>query len=620
MSGQPYKYASDPAKFRAEYMETLNQQEENNTINLKANVTYKETGQLPPQSQMKDTRTTAEILADTQKLKIGLIEDLKALGTPNFVLSIIQGIEKSPLNADGSLFTFFAQRAPEIEKILKKQYKYGIKGDVNDTSKFVSFIEDMYTKSKSLNGTVSAYFKTNVNPTIGTLKPADLESIKLLYQQIVKKMALKAGTSTSIRNDPKKRLIDTISKKINYLSKFINERANVELLQTFFETKFLTHPGVIAAHQDGEMLMRMIDDFLIAYSEYVDVIEKLPKYDFINTLLERLERSIQNKNDSLTITILNNMDELFPPIEELIRIQSVMTDLYHQWQDNYSNDVIESQAQIEQADFMQVLADEEAKRQEVFGHVAPPNAKPLTQEEENTINDLTQEIQMWKDQRNDFFEGDEDFLRLTDLIERTQQEVKRIRGYGLKKGRGRPKGRAKGSGITKPYAEVVKSKADYEQGIQESPRFVKFGRYLVNQKMLGDGIFSIKSVGGYRVPDVPATRLSKPLQGVITKMIKGGNLSYDELNTLTEPEKVFLHKVSKKSNIIDKFSIPTPSMDTKDKDIHDFEVMKGEILAGNDNKDLVKKFKSHILKLSREEILPKKEVSEIMEILLELGH
>jgi len=206
-------------------------------------------------------------------------------------------------------------------------------------------------------------------------------------------------------------------------------------------------------------------------------------------------------------------------------------------------------------------------------------------------------------------------------IEDAKAEMKAITGSGLKKrGRGRPKGRAKGSGVAKPYAEVVKSKADYEQGIQESPRFVKFGRYLVNQKMLGDGIFSIKSVGGYRVPDVPATRLSKNLQGVITKMIKGGNLSYDELSTLTEPEKVFLHKVSKKSNIIDKFSIPTPSMDTKDKDIHEFEVMKGEILAGNDNKDLIKKFKTHILKLSREEILPKKEVSEIMEILLELGH
>ena len=55
-------------------------------------------------------------------------------------------------------------------------------------------------------------------------------------------------------------------------------------------------------------------------------------------------------------------------------------------------------------------------------------------------------------------------------------------------------------------------------------------------------------------------------------------------------------------------------------DIHEFEVMKGEIMAGNDNKELIKKFKTHILRLSREGTLPKKEVSEIMEILLELGH
>ena len=103
-------------------------------------------------------------------------------------------------------------------------------------------------------------------------------------------------------------------------------------------------------------------------------------------------------------------------------------------------------------------------------------------------------------------------------------------------------------------------------------------------------------------------------------MIGGGTPSYNELAKLSEPEKVYLHKLTTRANIIDKFSIPTPSKDQQEKDIHEFEVLKGEIMAGNDSKELIKKFKLHLMKLSKNGTLPKKEVSEIMEELIEMGY
>jgi hypothetical protein len=48
--------------------------------------------------------------------------------------------------------------------------------------------------------------------------------------------------------------------------------------------------------------------------------------------------------------------------------------------------------------------------------------------------------------------------------------------------------------------------------------------------------------------------------------------------------------------------------------------MKGEIMSGNDSKELVKKFKILILKLSKQNVLPKNEVQEILEDLLSLGY
>jgi len=57
-----------------------------------------------------------------------------------------------------------------------------------------------------------------------------------------------------------------------------------------------------------------------------------------------------------------------------------------------------------------------------------------------------------------------------------------------------------------------------------------------------------------------------------------------------------------------------------EQDIHHFNVMKGEILAGNDSSVLIKKFKLLLLKLSKNGSLPKRECQEIMEDLIQLGY
>jgi hypothetical protein len=203
----------------------------------------------------------------------------------------------------------------------------------------------------------------------------------------------------------------------------------------------------------------------------------------------------------------------------------------------------------------------------------------------------------------------------------TQQEMDDIteaatnfdaEGRGLRRGRGRPKG----SGIARPF----KDKIDTSRGIEPDRRFVKFGKYLVNTHKLNDDIFAIKTPSGTNITSHPSQRVSPHLSSIFKKIIGGGIPSYNELSKLNDDEKNYLYNVSKKAEIADKLSIPTPSKDQKEQDIHEYEVMKGEILSGNDNKDLIKRFKIHMSKLSRQGVLPKKEVNEILTDLLELGH
>jgi len=147
-----------------------------------------------------------------------------------------------------------------------------------------------------------------------------------------------------------------------------------------------------------------------------------------------------------------------------------------------------------------------------------------------------------------------------------------------------------------------------------------FGINKINHKKLNDGILTIRRKSNINIPDMPSKRISRKLQKIITHISGGGVPDFNDINNLDDSEKDYLHKLISKSNLNDRLSIPAPSKDQEEKDYHQFEVMKGEIMSGNDSKELVKKFKVLILKLSKQNVLPKNEVNELLQDLLSLGY
>jgi hypothetical protein len=137
---------------------------------------------------------------------------------------------------------------------------------------------------------------------------------------------------------------------------------------------------------------------------------------------------------------------------------------------------------------------------------------------------------------------------------------------------------------------------------------------------LKDDTIAMKTISGTSVVGHPSKKVSTQFSKIVKDMIGGKVPSDEDLSGLSTLEREYLHKVSKKANIEDKFAVATPSKDQYEKDIHSFEVMRGEIVAGNDNQEMIKKFKLLIMKLSRSGSLPKNEVSEILSELAELGY
>jgi uncharacterized protein YbcI len=147
-----------------------------------------------------------------------------------------------------------------------------------------------------------------------------------------------------------------------------------------------------------------------------------------------------------------------------------------------------------------------------------------------------------------------------------------------------------------------------------------FGDSEINHKNLENNILTLRRKSKTNYMDLPSKHISKHMKNIIHNIVGGKIANYEDLHNLTDEEKNYLHKVISKSNLHDRLSVPAPSKDQADKDNHQWEVMRGEIMAGNDSHELVKKFKILTMKLTRQGLLPKNEVMDLFEDLVNLGY
>lgn len=211
------------------------------------------------------------------------------------------------------------------------------------------------------------------------------------------------------------------------------------------------------------------------------------------------------------------------------------------------------------------------------------------------------------------------FLERQDVVQEPEFDVlnqrfeaPNVQGFGLKK-------TIKGTGF--PLNSPIKYQTiNYDEGVEEDPRYIKFGKYLVNTKKLKDDYLSLRRQKGTPIASLPVYKMSKPMSNIIKKIVGNGMPTKEDFSNLTEEEKKYLHKLNKEADLSSKLEIPAPNKDEEEKDIHLFNVYKGEIMAGNDSKDLIKKFKLLMIKLVKNNSLDKSEVSDILEMLTQAGY
>lgn len=730
MSGQPYKKFTDVNKFRNEYLDALNIRASLDDMNLQANKNFKSTGSLPAVSQMKDTRTTSEILADTEKLKIDIVTALSKISNPQFAAAVVQRIMSNPNNQDNSLLIFTAQRINDLVDKLSRIYAYGIKGDTNDVQQIVNFLTSMYSDKNAIASSTKDYLQNYTSRNIGGYTQgrsnqfADtnrlLLSIKSYLVTLITKMEPLVNRFMDDEDSPYINLMhitDRLVVLLTILMDVIPSSTNViDQIDTIF-SKLLDGQA-----QREDQANRSFINLMILYKDFIS--SGIPNTNQISLAFKKVELYTQNVNPESLEAALINLTSVLLPSEEWTfdKLRDLARNINYRDIENVYQQLTSIDQRGEQQPYDAPMTpegnndDEEAEdddsatisqrsrqssipteqQRERAKEFVPKGGKQKSKEgyvqktrstrdevvageiervlgtikrlNHNELADVYIQIKQ-NLASGDYGHIDRDSIdkiyttldinpetenlepgyflklspeemraRLMDAIIRRREDGKLvflynyrqddfgIHGLGISSGKTgginqqRKRGRPKGSGLQRKYSEVVKSSTATDKGIDEDRRFIKFGKYLINNKKLNDSILAVKRPSGNNIIEFPTQHITSNFKNVIKTMIGGGMPKYEELDRLSEAEKTYLHKLASKANIIDKFSIPAPSKSQHEKDIHDFEVMKGEIMSGNDNNDLIKKFKIHILKLSKTGALPKREVMELLETLLELGY
>lgn len=669
MSGQPVKNQSDINRFKNEYLESLGLMESINDMNLQANKTYLLTGQLPPQSQMMDTRTNAEKLKDVEQMKQKIASDLRPIAEPSVAYQIVSKVMESPLNIDNTLFRFLAQRASSLTEQISKLMPYGIAGDINDIERIVDFIKNMYSEQQGKFQSTKSYLNSVGSTTQSSrvMSGNDIDNVIIGLQDLIKNIQIIIQSDINAGGiGGADGILNRLSINMENLKNALPTTDQIKLLMSDIEDPNFNNPYP----DDFGPQPRMPNYSRTDMEAFYKFIEKLPKYTEAMALINKIRQFLSSKNYPLVVEGIQNLDRMFSMLEdrnvfgpgnnifrqfqEIKKRQENKQDKYQKLQSEQTREFItrqnDEQKDASRAQKVYVInpQNDAVWTRNNAGGVPPPGAAgaaapappavvaaaprrppggavamgppvpglrpvaPFAAQARaiaitRNVNQLTPaELNQVINVRGVANPGVIDALTLTnDLINDAgyMRGDLGMFGLGIKKRVGRPRG----SGLVK--VEVPKV-----------PAFIGFGINEINQKQLENGIVKIRRNTRSNYVDMPSKRVSDNLKSILKTITGGGVPKYDELGRLDEEEKEYLHKLVSRSNLTDRLSVPAPSKDAQEKDIHTFEIMKGQIMSGNDSVELVKKFKLLVRKLAKQGLLPKADVDDIIETLSDMNY
>ena len=586
MSGQPNINPLDQAKFRQQYLANLDLTIGLQQANFNANRIFKKTG-IP--QQPLDTRSQDEKFQDIQGLKQqarGLLKELMDGQNSQDVLSKITYPE----------LTYLVSAFPQISSILKPKYSLGVPANV-----FLDFLA-RYISAEERNKGIN-----------DGLQQATGDQILMNTQLILQGMA-----SSADLNQLEDRIRQLNMGSVGLRQSLLREvRELKDNLPTMQELKDITDIQNDILKEDIQKILS-------------NAMRNVPSKSELAQGMLRLETAIRTKDTDAVNSALSKLNNLLATSADIGDELQTIKQLIAQT----GASLVQGQAELtgaveRRAIFINSTDLAEQTKDQIISYFRKlldiPEVAPVMLE----IANKSQWTTGTKQELLGLYSAVE-----PDVRQLTRQGVTQVAQplltpeSGKKTGKGMC-GRGVGRPATRNYEgstrparsdRITYEDVDWNKGIAVVPRFIPFGRYIINKKRLDDNVVSLKTRAGGYLSNFKSQKVSNKLGKVFRVILGGGIPRYEDIDELTDEEKAYLHKVAKASDIIDRINIPSPNKKEEEQEINKFEIMKGEIMSGNDNADLIKKFKILLIKLSNKNLIPVREGKDILFELTSMGY
>jgi len=148
--------------------------------------------------------------------------------------------------------------------------------------------------------------------------------------------------------------------------------------------------------------------------------------------------------------------------------------------------------------------------------------------------------------------------------------------------------------------------------------YITIGKYKAHKTKLMGGKLQMRSHNNNQVHNLKSQNITKNIRDILLKLNKNEIIHFSDVDKLTTEEKDQLYMIGKKLHITDLFDIPSTLKSQEDKLKDEFILLRGSLMAGNNNPDLLRKFKIVLLKMKNNKLVSLQEYNEVLNILLEM--
>ena len=148
--------------------------------------------------------------------------------------------------------------------------------------------------------------------------------------------------------------------------------------------------------------------------------------------------------------------------------------------------------------------------------------------------------------------------------------------------------------------------------------YISIGKYKAHKTKLMGGKLQMRSNNNNQIHNLKSQNITKNIRDILLKLNKDETINFSDVDKLNTDEKDQLYMIGKKLHITQLFDIPSTLKSQEDKLKDEFQLLRGSLIAGNNNPDLLRKFKIVLLKMKNKKLISLQEYNEVLNILLEM--